>query len=113
MRLDVAFNWWKDWAKENRAENTAYSQGAILKQWINTLPKNQQLEKLTSNEVQDFINREDGVSLSQRRFRLASINSLLSLMKARGHCKGNVAAKLRVNMKRLTHKQKEKRVKNP
>ena len=71
------------------------------------------MDDIKPEDVSEYINADDGVSLSQRKFRLASISSFLSLAKERGYCKGNVAAKLRVNMKNLTTKQKEKRIKLP
>tara|TARA_R110000824_G_scaffold75947_4_gene192586 strand:- start:599 stop:1378 length:780 start_codon:yes stop_codon:yes gene_type:complete len=71
------------------------------------------VDSLTSSHVSEFINRDDGVSLSQRRFRLSAINSYTSLAKALGEAKGNVSYKLRVNMKKLSHKQKERKHKEP
>ena len=102
------------WALENRAANTVASQSSALNKWVEEyLPKTVTLPKVTPEMVSKYINADDGVSLGQRKFRLASINSFLSLAKERGHCKGNVAAKLRVNMQNLTLKQKEPKKKIP
>ena len=103
------------WALENRAANTVASQNSAINMGIEKyLPKKSiDLNDVTPEMVSCYINAEDGVGLGQRRFRLSAVNSFLSLAKDRGHCKGNVAAKLRVNMKNLTLKQKEPKKKKP
>lgn len=106
------------WALENRAANTVASQSSAINKWINEyLPKvkgrDVTLPGVTSEMVSKYINADDGVSLGQRRFRLASIASFLSLAKERGRCEGNVASKLRVKMSNLTLKQKEPKRKEP
>lgn len=106
---------YSEWAIENRAANTVASQNSAIGMWIkNYLPKKSMLLRdVTPEMVSKYINADDGVSLGQRRFRLSAVSSFLSLAKERGHCPGNVAAKLRVNMKDLTLKQKEPRKKIP
>tara|TARA_R100000005_G_C4986047_1_gene194383 strand:- start:969 stop:1889 length:921 start_codon:yes stop_codon:yes gene_type:complete len=102
------------WANANRAPNTVASQGSAIKKWITEyLDVDDKLDDIKPEDVSNYINADDGVSLSQRKFRLASVSSFLSLAKARGFCKGNVADKLRVNMKKLSTKQKEKKIKIP
>jgi len=102
------------WANENRAPNTVASQGSAIHKWLyEYIDIGWKLEDIKPEAVSEYINADDGVSLSQRKFRLASVSSFLSLAKARGYCKGNVAEKLRVNMKKLTTAQKEKKIKKP
>ena len=113
MTVNEFYLVWLRWAEENRAANTVASQGSAIKSWLKTLPKALKVDAITSNHVSKFINRDDGVSLSQRRFRLSAINSYTILAKERGFAKGNPASRLRVDMKKLTHRQKEKKVKHP
>lgn len=102
------------WAEANRAPNTVASQSSAIYKWLHHyIDVSATMDDIKPEDVSEYINADDGVSLSQRKFRLASLSSFLSLAKERGYCKGNVAAKLRVNMKNLTTKQKEKRVKLP
>ena len=105
---------YKEWVEHNRAANTAESQGSAIRKWISEyLDVRLKLDEIKPEDVSKYINANDGVGLSQRKFRLAAVSSFLSLAKARGYCKGNVAEKLRVNMKKLTTKQKEKKLKVP
>tara|TARA_R100000458_G_C8265933_1_gene240993 strand:+ start:192 stop:1073 length:882 start_codon:yes stop_codon:yes gene_type:complete len=103
------------WALENRAANTVASQSSAINRWIEDyLPKkSMDLRDITPEMVAKYINADDGTSLGQRRFRLSAISSFLSLAKERGRMAGNPAAKLRVNMKKLTLKQKEAKKKIP
>jgi integrase len=96
------------WAKENRAANTVESQSSAIRMWISEhLDVRLKLAGIKSSDVSKYINSSDNVGLSQRKFRLASVSSFLSLAKSRGYCKGNVAEKLRVKKLKIPFSEDE------
>jgi integrase len=117
MKISGMYNEWLDWAKQNRAANTVESQRSAIRGFIKSLTPggrgNPDMMDIKSADVMNFVNCKTGrsVSLGQRKFRLNAIKGFLGLAKEYGHVKRNHAAKLRVDMTKLSHKQKEKRVK--
>ena len=117
MKVSGMYNEWLDWARQNRAANTVESQRSAIRGFMASLSPggrgNPDMMDINSANVMNFVNCKTGrsVSLGQRKFRLNAVKGFLGLAKEYGYVKRNHAAKLRVDMTKLSHKQKEKRVK--
>lgn len=96
-----------------RAPSTVALYRQILHQWIGnsklTLPR------ITPNHVNSFINRDDGTSLSTRQVRLCAIRGFMQWAVEKGYRVGNPAGEklVRVDMRSLSHAQKEPKHRQP
>lgn len=94
-------------------ERTIYNNVSFMRAWV----RHQKLEKETPSAVSEkhingWVNADDGAKLGTRTVRLSILRQFLDFCSNKGYCIGNPARVFRkVNMSKLSHKQKEKRTK--
>ena len=71
------------------------------------------ISEVSEKDLHDFINRDDGTSLSNKKLRLTSLSSLFKYAVAKGYMQINPSSLVKVDMGKMTHKQKEVEKRRP
>ena len=104
---------WAHWKFISGAsENSVYTQRKYL-DCFSKHCRNLDVSSITPELCHSFVNKDDGKSSNTKSFALNAIKSLLSFCLAKGYCIVNVASIVKVNKRKLSHKQKEKRARVP
>lgn len=113
--LTTALEEWAKWRENNAEPNTIHTQLGILNQWVRMIGAEAwPVTKITEFHISSFVNEEDeNVGRSTRMLRLASIRSLYKLCTARCYCIMNPSREVSVQMRKLTHQQKEPKKRKP
>jgi integrase len=104
---------WKHWRFISGAsENSIYSQGRYLKKFSEHC-HNLDAGSITPELCHSFVNSDDGRSANTKAFMLVAVKSLMEFCLAKGHCLINPSKIVKVNKRRLSHNQKEKKERKP
>jgi len=115
MELEKCLEEWREWRHISGAsDNTIYSQGHYISQFIRLLPKKKRFAKCVTPEmVHAHVNKSDGKSANTKRFTLAAVKALFTYAKGKGYCEINPADIVKVNKRTLTHDQREAKERMP
>jgi integrase len=109
VTIEKALSMWEDYETgSGKAGTTIHNQLAFLRQWVKDYGmKSKPVASTTRNMLMDYVNREDGVSRSTRRARIAALRSFFDYCAGEGLIAGNPSRPLKVNERLLSHAQKE------
>ena len=107
--MAMAIEEWAQWREQNAEPNTIHSQRTMLNQWVRGIGAEAwPVTKITADQISAFVNEPDeNVGKSTRVLRLSAILSLFKLCNARCYCMTNPSQEACVQMRLLSHEQKE------
>jgi integrase len=107
--MEMAIEEWAQWREQNAEPNTIHTQRTMLNQWVRSLGAEAwPVTKITADHINGFVNEADeNVGKSTRTLRLSAIRSLFKLCNARCYCMTNPSQEAGVQMRLLSHEQKE------
>jgi len=112
IKPDFLLKEWEEFARtQGDSENTINTYLLAFTQFIREHNlKNKSIGAITHQHVHDFLNQKDGTSLSNRNLRKAVLGTILKFAGARGYLHGNPSEGVKVDRSKLTHTEKEKKV---
>lgn len=104
---------WYSWAQATyESSNSSSNMLTYLMAWMReTHSTNLNIDEITEDDLDRWINKRDGCKASTRKFRLAVLRSLFMFCEIKGHVDSNIAELCCVKYNDLSHEQKEVRVK--
>lgn len=106
---------WEEWRRSTGdSENTIRTQRFAIQQFFrfarcDTWP----IAKIEAGHINKFVNQGDGTSRANHDLRLSALRSLFNFCAARAYTVGNPANLVKVNLSKLSHKQKERKPRVP
>jgi integrase len=117
IRFKVALQEWVNWRDTySKSPNSTYNYLTFIEAFANLLELHDKpLSSVTPEMVNSFVNSKDQASRSTRNIRLTALRMFFEWASIKALILHNPAAKeeVRVNVRNLTHAQKEKKVKIP
>lgn len=113
--MAMAIEEWTAWREKNAEPNTIHAQLGMLNQWVRGLGAAAwPVTKITEEHISQFVNEPDeNVGKTTRTLRLSAIRSLFKLCNARCYSAMNPSKEASVQMRNLTHEQKEPKKRMP
>jgi integrase len=113
LQVGDAVDRWYVWAKSTyESENSTTNMLCYIMAWMrDTGAKHLNIDEITEDDLDRWVNQKDGRKASTRKFRLACLRSLFIFCKSKGYIDSNVAELCCVKYKDLDHEQKEVRIK--
>jgi integrase len=109
-----ALEGWKQWRHYDSAPNTVHVQAGTIMQFLHLHDAaGWPVTKITTEQINDFINTTDEIKLATREVRLASLRSFFKFCAAKGYCLTNPAMLARVKKRDLTFRLKEPKARRP
>ena len=100
---------WKSWRHiSGAAENTVYAQSKYVEKFIRSM-KRKSIDNIKPEMVHEFVNADDGKSFNTKSFALSALRAFYTFAKGMGYCQINPAEIVKVNRRKLSHKQREGR----
>ena len=93
--------------KASRSSNTINTGSAIFGQFARDYKTgNKAITSLADDDLYDFLNRDDGTSLANRKLRRTFFNKLFDFCVAKGYCQENPISLVDIDKALLKHNQK-------
>lgn len=100
--------------KASRSLSTINSGSAIFDQFIRDYKSGRVgINKVSDDDLFDFLNRDDGTSLANRKLRRTFFKGLFDYCVAKGYAPRNPVGAIGIDKSLLKHKQKEPKEKKP
>jgi len=98
---------WEEWAESVAMSPLSIRRNrGVMDNWAEKLNAIS-FEQITEKEINSFVNAKGPSSAATRNRQLAAIRSLYNFASARGMVAGNIAKNARINLRALTHSQRE------
>ena len=108
-RLIGEFLKWR--ASVGTSRNTISNDEKYLRAWaFKAVVERKHPGEVHETDVGTYVNDDSKAKASSRKIRLSHISSFFRYLNAKGICQNNPAKLVRVDMSKLSHKQKEKKV---
>lgn len=106
-------NEWYEYSKVRaRSSNTIYTQSGLLTTFA-AIAGIKKLSDVTSKGISNWVNSKEGINFNSRRQRLAAIRSLFAYAVANSYVTKDPTMEVAVDASKLSHKQKETKVRQP
>lgn len=97
-----------------RSKKHAHNSGSVLRQWINVQPVGKlHPSKVSESHINAFINDSTPVKVGTRKLRLSYLRQLMDYCREQGWTNRNPARLVDVNLRALSHDQKESHTVDP
>lgn len=109
ITVDYAVESWKRWLEFNTgSDKTRSNLHSLIAQWMAfSKVSGRMMNSITNEDLQPWINANDGTKKGTRKLRLSAIRNLFKFCSANGWCIGNPSMLCFVDMSKLSHDQME------